>query len=474
VNYTSTYTNYARNAVSNACLDTDGDGIRDVVDIDDDNDGVLDRDEMTGCVPDNVYDITCSDLSDYRWVNFSSVMPNTTAVGTVTLATGEVISVTYTGDACSLQPSDMSNSSLFCPTIPNGNQMIQTYSGAGLTHKFVFSKPVLNPAFHVWSLGNSNAVITYTFSAPVRVLRGNNLLNQTAVNAVTGNEGFGTIIFAGLVSEISFTASGSENWSGLQVLFGRTVNDPNDNVCDGTLDTDGDGIPNQLDTDSDGDGCSDAYEAGATTNTTSNYTFPGPYGNNGLANSLETGTESGMVNYNSTYNSVALSGGVSSCLDTDGDGTSDMVDIDDDNDGITDMDEGCQIQSQDMRTLAWTTADISMNVSAPSSNQLTSEGLASSWRNEFSTQTFTLPLDMSYTYTQTTGNAMLGVAPVGGTVVSNNWNSTGFGFYIQGTTTQLRYNQVLGTTYNNTVNQVHRITITPNGTLTLYINGAQV
>ncbi|MBK7468371.1 MAG: hypothetical protein IPJ43_17105 [Saprospiraceae bacterium] len=43
---------------------------------------------------------------------------------------------------------------------------------------------------------------------------------------------------------------------------------------------------NQFDLDSDADGCSDAFEGGATTNSTVS-TFAGPYDSNGYANSLE-------------------------------------------------------------------------------------------------------------------------------------------------------------------------------------------
>ena len=45
INYTSTYNPYALNNTVNSCVDTDSDGVNDVFDIDDDNDGVLDAEE---------------------------------------------------------------------------------------------------------------------------------------------------------------------------------------------------------------------------------------------------------------------------------------------------------------------------------------------------------------------------------------------------------------------------------------------
>ena len=63
------------------------------------------------------------------------------------------------------------------------------------------------------------------------------------------------------------------------------------------IDTDGDGIPDRLDLDSDGDGCGDAYEAGAATNKSPTFKLSGPFGYNGLADSVETTTDSGTVNY---------------------------------------------------------------------------------------------------------------------------------------------------------------------------------
>jgi hypothetical protein len=77
-------------------------------------------------------------------------------------------------------------------------------------------------------------------------------------------------------------------------------------------DPDGDGIINALDLDSDNDGCSDAYEAGFTTDNTTNYSFSNyETGSNGLANTLETSDDSGATihspNTTRPYNSVLSS-----------------------------------------------------------------------------------------------------------------------------------------------------------------------
>ena len=107
------------------------------------------------------------------------------------------------------------------------------------------------------------------------------------------------------------------------------------NFCVGSdLDTDGDGIPDRLDLDSDADGCGDAYEAGASTDKSPTFRFTGAMGANGLANVVEAGTETGTINYLSSYSLLALNPSRSSCVDTDGDGISDLNDLDADNDGV--------------------------------------------------------------------------------------------------------------------------------------------
>jgi hypothetical protein len=152
------------------------------------------------------------------------------------------------------------------------------------------------------------------------------------------------------------------NWS-TEVYF-REV------ICE-DINTDGDATPNRLDLDSDGDACPDAVEAGTTYISTSGISGAARIttslipstpndGANGFANGLETSSESGA--YTGTYTYVyATDATLSACADTDGDGVTDVLDLDDDNDGVLDTIE-CPIDSPnilingtfDANTAGWT------------------------------------------------------------------------------------------------------------------------
>jgi hypothetical protein len=104
-------------------------------------------------------------------------------------------------------------------------------------------------------------------------------------------------------------------------------------------DTDGDGKYNHLDLDSDADGCSDAFEAGTTSDKTASFAHPtAGVGTNGLLNSLETVADNGIFNGTYTYDN-AVDPTEIACTETDGDGVIDIIDLDDDNDGILDANE---------------------------------------------------------------------------------------------------------------------------------------
>ncbi len=93
------------------------------------------------------------------------------------------------------------------------------------------------------------------------------------------------------------------------------------------VDTDTDGIPDYLDLDSDNDGIYDLVESGSTA-TDANLNgiidgLPSSFGTNGLANSLETGIDNGVLNY--------------VVANPDGDSKNSYIDLDSDNDLCNDV-----------------------------------------------------------------------------------------------------------------------------------------
>jgi len=93
------------------------------------------------------------------------------------------------------------------------------------------------------------------------------------------------------------------------------------------IDSDNDGVPNYLDLDSDNDGIYDLTESGSNApDLNKDGIIDGnAFGTNGLANSLETGPNSGILNY--------------IVSDSDGDGIKNYIEIDSDNDGCNDVTE---------------------------------------------------------------------------------------------------------------------------------------
>ncbi len=118
------------------------------------------------------------------------------------------------------------------------------------------------------------------------------------------------------------------------VLNFMDLDSDNDGIPDaieGNVDTDGDGIADYLDLDSDNDGLYDLIESGADYATLDTLhdgmiDSSNPVGANGLADAVETSSDSGTLNYND-----------GSPLDSDADRVEDFVDLDSDNDGLTDV-----------------------------------------------------------------------------------------------------------------------------------------
>lgn len=115
------------------------------------------------------------------------------------------------------------------------------------------------------------------------------------------------------------------------------LDDDNDGILDevenrGTpdLDTDGDGVPDRLDLDADNDGILDIVEAGHTEgDIDGDGRVDTPVGTNGFADGLETAPDNDEPNYTP--------------VDTDDEGVPDFQDLDSDNDGVLDVIEGGNI-----------------------------------------------------------------------------------------------------------------------------------
>ena len=312
--YTGSYTyGYALDATINACTDTDGDGVPDILDLDDDNDGVLDTVECPASAPYTLY------TYNYPATTIASNVP-----------------VNITG---------MSSQDVLLDQRTNGVAPNAFTYNSITNWKLVASniKPSAANTITVKIAPTASTTATYVFADAMLITNGVNtyVIDNNATNTGGFNlTGTWTQQTGGYANTNSYLTSPSYAGNTATWTFS---NIPVPAICD----TDGDGIPNRLDTDSDGDGCPDAVESGATAISTSGVTgtarlttsvIPAPYGANGFANGLETTTESGLYTGTYTYN-YALDATINACTDTDGDGVPDIIDLDDDNDGVLDFDE---------------------------------------------------------------------------------------------------------------------------------------
>ncbi|MFM7019817.1 MAG: beta strand repeat-containing protein, partial [Aquirufa sp.] len=312
INYISTYIDYALSNSFNLCLDSDGDSVSDVYDLDDDNDGILDVTEMN----------CASTLMPYDGVIISK--PNSinyTFNGTYTL--DNLIDGVDNNTYVLRSPTGTLNGEWFRIQLPNlkvlnyveiGHYSGQTLFTVGSTYKVEGSIDGVN-----WT----NISGTLTYNNQVKSVNGG-YSNFNSNTAVFNNN---TAYFYYRLVGINAVSGGT--WATELYFKQRDCSD---------IDTDEDGIPNRLELDSDGDGCSDAKEAGTTSSTSANYAFTGSFGGNGFADALETASESGIFSGTYTYN-FASNPQINACSDNDSDGVLDFFDIDDDNDGVLDAAE---------------------------------------------------------------------------------------------------------------------------------------
>ena len=292
----------------NGLCDFDGDGINNMTDIDDDNDGIIDLVEAH-CVPpanvDSIFNLNGSCQAET--LDGATNLVLKTATFDVNI--DDTLSFTYVNCWTYQDHPGFATLTLYA----NGTEILQFSTGAG-----TFQGQVLSGDYTTTS---SPVTLELIFHAPG----------------------------SGLTDDLGATPTSINIPEPITLYNGQVCSD---------FDSDNDGLVNRLDLDSDNDGCSDAFEAGATTITTTNYQFPtNNVGNNGLDNSLEGNPEDGVVTYNLSYENATdnlINNCPSPCSDLalqadncdfDGDEILNMFDLDDDNDGIIDIDEtACQIE----------------------------------------------------------------------------------------------------------------------------------
>jgi hypothetical protein len=382
--YASSYTNYALSANLNTCvgLDTDSDGVLDIVDIDDDNDGALDTQECDASPKKVLFAGSAENASNSMRSNFFLEFKNNLGIGG-TIVEANIIEnatvpagfydgydmVVFGGAAfntihpnhwAALKTSILNKTSNAfiiqsdnCCVASNRSSLMDllnsvygtNYAALGTASSWtetyvVNTQNTYSPYFNVSSLKGAVYVPIMNVATQDILLK-----SPAATNAAVA----GIKQIPGTTNQNQFVAwfvdgSMTQNWSAPDDWYGMNQNKIATlfntiyaKTAPLKCDTDKDGIPNHLDLDSDGDGCSDAIESKSSSTATSISAYPtGADGNsNGLLNVYESAT-AGSINYISTYDNNAINASKSGCLDSDSDGVADLVDLDDDNDGILD------------------------------------------------------------------------------------------------------------------------------------------
>jgi hypothetical protein len=349
------------------CLDSDGDGVSDYKDLDDDNDGVLDTVESPTC------DFSTIAKDDFGYVGINSAVFSSGASAQFTAPYS-----LNAGDGAQLSAANIPG---YAWAWSDNDRFAQDGQYAIVSNPRLGGFGWINETkdHTTMNTGGGGAMLLINGANPGQVAYSKSISNLTPgqkyrFSAWIANICDGCSIVPNLIFRIkdtsgNITASVSTNnlpnnsslvWNKYELEFivpttsltyelvsnassgggnDFAIDDIEISVCiPSFVDTDGDTIPNHLDSDSDGDGCNDAVESGAMpigTTVPIAGTTASNYGVNGFANSLETASESGIFNGIYTYGYVKSSF-YNACLDTDGDGIKNLIDIDDDNDGVLD------------------------------------------------------------------------------------------------------------------------------------------
>ncbi|QFZ54111.1 hypothetical protein FEZ18_04460 [Oceanihabitans sp. IOP_32] len=335
----------SKDAAINACCDAttsgypdiDNDGVADICDLDNDNDGILDTVENGGF---NSGDINL--LGNFGVGNLDNA---DNGVKTTSI-TGLNATYIFTENGTSISTRNASGTS------EQGPMFSFNRSGTA-SIDIVFSELISGAYFKLTDFDASEVITVEVYDQNndiINIEAGNystlgSSINNTG-NVFTDNgtgwnvdgdsvsdDAIGSVIFnfsGQLISRIRVSA----NLTGNAAIRLTEIKD-----FYRVLDTDGDGIPDYLDNDSDGDGCPDAIEGNGsyTYSDIDNYgKLTGTVNQNGVPNN---GANQGIGTSKDAAINACCDATTSGYPDIDNDGVADICDLDNDNDGILDVDE---------------------------------------------------------------------------------------------------------------------------------------
>lgn len=344
----------AFNSFAQSNIDTDGDGIVDSIDLDDDNDGILDRDEDCAYLAQN---------SSGTWIGQTNSTATVSRNGTLTTFTS-----TYNGLQNRFQINQGGGGQWVDVLGEVSYQM--TFSGAGV--------PASEIAIFIYDLTPSLSTGFNNFTIRINGTTPNNIFSSIQVTSATGSGPVtGYLNYNAATGVATFNSSGGNsqslmlNGAGNTMITSITITSSGLVAQDRTeysifgkkiCDADGDLIPNYLDLDSDGDGCFDAIEGDENVlatqlnpNGSINTGSTGGIGttaavNNGVPNLVNTGGVADIGGDVGQGVGASQNSLINTCLDSDNDGIPDICDLDDDNDGILDVNENsCALVGQTIR-----------------------------------------------------------------------------------------------------------------------------
>ncbi|MFM1813783.1 MAG: hypothetical protein RLZ98_478, partial [Pseudomonadota bacterium] len=295
--------------------DTDGDGVANLIDIDDDNDGILDTAEGIAIVTDT----------------FTAGPSITTTGATQTLfadgGTPVVVDLTSPTNA---QANRLSFGGItgYWLGDSNGDEQITFTFDQPVTEVTIFvTAHSGNLTFDEWMRLDVNGAVHVFDPAKLTSTSGTASIvdGGTAVSSDIGNGHFNYVISvpAG-ITELTLHHDHQLGFPSGSIYDVRLTGDVLGGSAD--VDSDGDGLSDRLDIDADNDGITDNVEAQATN------AYIAPTGNDDDGDGLDNA-------YDATVATGAAGSNGLTPVNTDGADNADYLDTDSDNDGVSDADE---------------------------------------------------------------------------------------------------------------------------------------